>query len=73
MLKPVTPLHVYTMSQLEDAFRCMQSGNNTGKIVIEVQPDDNVLVSTSLTKYHTAGICLTLILDLAPHCSHMEF
>ncbi|TGO19730.1 hypothetical protein BPAE_0335g00010 [Botrytis paeoniae] len=43
VLKPVTPLHIYKMSQLEDAFRYMQSGNNTGKIVIEVQADDNVL------------------------------
>ncbi|QSZ30469.1 hypothetical protein DSL72_000023 [Monilinia vaccinii-corymbosi] len=43
VLKPVAPLHLYKISQLEDAFRYMQSGNNTGKIVIEVEPDDKVL------------------------------
>jgi NADPH:quinone reductase-like Zn-dependent oxidoreductase len=44
-LKPITPLHIYKMSELEAAFRYMQTGNNTGKIVIDVQPDDKVLVS----------------------------
>jgi NADPH:quinone reductase-like Zn-dependent oxidoreductase len=44
-LQPITPLHLYKMSELEDALRYMQSGTNTGKIVIDLQPDDQVQVT----------------------------
>ncbi|KAI1151541.1 hypothetical protein F4825DRAFT_354477 [Nemania diffusa] len=37
-----SPLHVYPVSQVEDAFRYLQSGKNTGRIVIGVDPTDIV-------------------------------
>ena len=49
-LRPVHPLHVYKISDLEQAFRYMQSGQNDGKIVLEVKKDDPVPVSTIV--YH---------------------
>lgn len=39
------PLHVYPVSQLEDAFRYLQSGKNTGKCVVEMNKDAIVPVS----------------------------
>ncbi|ORY58512.1 fatty acid synthase S-acetyltransferase [Pseudomassariella vexata] len=36
------PLHVYPASQLEQAFRYVQSGRNTGRTVIGVDPSDVV-------------------------------
>ena len=44
-LKPARPLHVYGIGELEDAFRYLQGGKNTGKIVIEMRHDDHVPVS----------------------------
>ncbi|KAJ8123005.1 hypothetical protein ONZ43_g943 [Nemania bipapillata] len=37
-----SPLHVYPVSKVEDAFRYLQSGKNTGRIVIGVNPTDKV-------------------------------
>ena len=39
------PLHVYKCSELEKAFRFLQSGKNTGKTVVELHGDDIVPVS----------------------------
>lgn len=39
------PLKVYGISEVEDAFRSLQSGRNSGKTVIEMRNDDIVLVS----------------------------
>lgn len=39
------PLHVYSVSSIEEAFRYFQSGKNTGRIVINANPTDGVLVS----------------------------
>ncbi|KAE8314467.1 hypothetical protein BDV41DRAFT_575726 [Aspergillus transmontanensis] len=36
------PLHIYPVGQLEEALRTMQSGKNSGKIVIELREDDHV-------------------------------
>lgn len=38
------PLHIYKASQVEEAFRYMQSGKNMGKIVVEFNRDDIVPV-----------------------------
>ncbi|KAI0442917.1 hypothetical protein F4803DRAFT_550635 [Xylaria telfairii] len=35
-----SPLHVYPVSKVEDAFRFLQSGKNTGRIVICIDPAD---------------------------------
>ncbi|KAI1126734.1 fatty acid synthase S-acetyltransferase [Nemania abortiva] len=36
------PLHVYPVSEIEQAFRYMQSGKNTGRIIIKVDESDIV-------------------------------
>jgi NADPH:quinone reductase-like Zn-dependent oxidoreductase len=43
-LRLVTPLHVYPVSQSEDALRLLQSGKSSGKIVLEMLPDSLVKV-----------------------------
>ncbi|KAI0157245.1 hypothetical protein GGR57DRAFT_510816 [Xylariaceae sp. FL1272] len=37
-----TPLHLYPVTKIEDAFRYFQSGKNTGRIVLTVDRDDVV-------------------------------
>jgi hypothetical protein len=44
-VKPPSPLHLYPVSDIEKAFRYMQSGKNTGRIIITVGADDVVPVS----------------------------
>ena len=39
------PLHVFNGSRIEEAFRYLQSGKNTGKTIIEIRDDDVVPVS----------------------------
>lgn len=39
------PLQVYGISDIENAFRSMQSGSTSGKIVFEIRKEDPVLVS----------------------------
>ena len=41
------PLHIYSNSRIEEAFRYLQSGKNTGKTVVEFNEDDVVQVSES--------------------------
>ncbi|KAL8784315.1 MAG: hypothetical protein Q9195_009094 [Heterodermia aff. obscurata] len=43
-LTPVEPLNVYSMSNIEKAFRLMQSGNHMGKIVINAAENCSVPV-----------------------------
>ena len=45
-LKIAHPLHVYHISQVEQAFRFLQSGRSTGKIVLSVDGADIIPVST---------------------------
>ncbi len=42
ILKPAFPMQTFGVSQLEAAFRSMQSGKTMGKIVIEMRPDDAI-------------------------------
>jgi NADPH:quinone reductase-like Zn-dependent oxidoreductase len=44
-LRVAQPLQVYGISDIEKAFRYMQSGRTSGKIVFEVRKEDPVLVS----------------------------
>jgi acyl transferase domain-containing protein/NADPH:quinone reductase-like Zn-dependent oxidoreductase/SAM-dependent methyltransferase len=39
------PMRIYSVSEIEDAFRYMQSGKNVGKIVVEMKKEDKILVS----------------------------
>lgn len=38
------PLHIYSVSEIEEAFRYMQTGKNTGKSVVKIEKNDLVLV-----------------------------
>jgi NADPH:quinone reductase-like Zn-dependent oxidoreductase/SAM-dependent methyltransferase len=41
------PLHKFAISEMQEAFRLMQSGKNSGKIVVSLSPTDRVPVSSS--------------------------
>ena len=43
-IRPPQPLHTYNCSRIEEAFRYLQSGKNTGKTVIEFHDQDIVPV-----------------------------
>lgn len=42
-----TPVHLYPVSQVEQAFRYIQSGKNTGRAVLTASRQDIVTVSPS--------------------------
>ncbi|KAM3552944.1 hypothetical protein MY1884_006931 [Beauveria asiatica] len=42
--RPVTPVNIFPLSRIEDAFRTMQTGSHMGKIVLEVHDHDHVPV-----------------------------
>lgn len=45
VIHPITPITVYPYSQIESAFKLMQLGKHTGKIVLKPSDDDLVPVS----------------------------
>ena len=45
VLRNVSPLKTYSISQLDEAFRCLRSGTSAGKAVIEIDPQAQVPVS----------------------------
>jgi NADPH:quinone reductase-like Zn-dependent oxidoreductase len=51
VLHPAEPLQVYRVSELEKAFRNLQSGRTMGKIVVDLRPDDEVTVSNLVLNY----------------------
>lgn len=57
----VPPMHVYKVSELEKAFRNMQSGKSIGKTVVEMQPDAVVPVSLSSQLDHHRCAILTTV------------
>jgi acyl transferase domain-containing protein/NADPH:quinone reductase-like Zn-dependent oxidoreductase/SAM-dependent methyltransferase len=55
-MQPPQPLTVFSGSQLEEAFRSLQSGRNSGKAVIEFSPEDMVpIVPSSRTIWSFAS------------------
>lgn len=61
------PLQVYRLGQLEDSLRLMQSGRNSGKMVIEFGEDDIVPVSceaSTLKATPNCGLSQTLLSSL---------
>jgi len=44
VMSPAEPLQVYSVSDLEKAIRHLQSGKTMGKIVVDLRPDDQVVV-----------------------------
>ncbi|KAI1144939.1 hypothetical protein F4825DRAFT_467740 [Nemania diffusa] len=47
-LRPAEPLQVFGISEMENAFRTMQSRDNMGKVVVELRPEDIVNVVLDL-------------------------
>ena len=45
LVKPITPLSVFSISDIESAFRSLQSGKNLGKIAIKLGAEDMVKAS----------------------------
>lgn len=56
------PLHIYSVSQLEEAFRYLQGGRNTGKVVIDFGGEELVSVCLAHIKH---SLTLTLPEDNA--------
>lgn len=54
-LRRPTPLHLYPLAEAEKAFRFMQSGNNTGRIIITKTENEQVTVSK---RGHNPDKCL---------------
>lgn len=47
-LHPPEPLHVHDISKIEQAFRVLQERASASKVVVDISPKSEVLVSTSL-------------------------
>jgi hypothetical protein len=56
-LKVASPISVYSLEQLEDALRFLQSGKNAGCVSIEVDP--NTLVQVSLNMIWKIGLIIS--------------
>lgn len=52
LIKHPRPLHCYSLSDIEAAFRFMQSGKNTGRIVLTADRQDIIPVSAELLHYY---------------------
>lgn len=50
LIKPISPITIFPMSEIETAFRTLQSGKIMGKIVIVPRPDDQVKAVPAKTK-----------------------
>jgi acyl transferase domain-containing protein/NADPH:quinone reductase-like Zn-dependent oxidoreductase/ubiquinone/menaquinone biosynthesis C-methylase UbiE/acyl carrier protein len=48
--KPMSPIVTYPVSSIETAFRTMQTGQHSGKLVITISPEDSVKVKRPLPK-----------------------
>lgn len=44
VIRPIAPVHVYPMHQISKAFRLLQTGKHTGKIVLSIPPGEEVKV-----------------------------
>ncbi|KAI1754183.1 hypothetical protein F4782DRAFT_493555 [Xylaria castorea] len=49
-VRPPAPLHLYPVSEAEKAFRYIQSGQNTGRTIITLNPKDIVQKFTTIRK-----------------------
>jgi hypothetical protein len=45
-IRASTPLHAYTLEHIEEAYRFLQSGKGFGKVLVEVNRESSVLVSS---------------------------
>lgn len=53
-IRPPQPLHIYDCSRIEEAFRYLQSGKNTGKTIVEFHDQDIVPVCKT---HERQGLC----------------
>lgn len=58
-VRPVSPIHEYAVSEVETAFRSLQSGRLIGKIVIVPQKGDMVMVRYPSSLWFSFGSALT--------------
>lgn len=58
-LRPSIPLQRFSLDEIEDAFRFLQSGRSSGKIVIEVNKETKVPVSESNASHCQSSSMLT--------------
>lgn len=65
-IRPAQPLHVYGISEVEKAFRYLQSGRNTGKTVVELRQEDVVKVGRNLSTMMILLTALRLSLISSP-------
>ena len=74
-IKPVSPIHEFAVSDIETAFRSLQSGRLMGKVVIVPRPGDTVMVihSENLNIPLTCqGTLLTKSRHLVPQSSQQS-
>ncbi|KAL8844220.1 MAG: hypothetical protein Q9176_001395 [Flavoplaca citrina] len=55
-VQPVQPLNTFPLSEMENAFRLMQAGKHTGKVILQADQDTTVKVCTSHI-VHAKFIC----------------
>jgi NADPH:quinone reductase-like Zn-dependent oxidoreductase len=73
-LKHASPLQEFSVAKLEDAFRFMQGGKHTGKLVINFNTTDPVPVSSSPLRFHFFLLIVRLPIRLScPMCHHILF
>ena len=59
-IRPPQPLHVYDCSRIEEAFRYLQSGKNTGKTIVEFHDQDMVPVCNRKIRYKAIKMLTSL-------------
>lgn len=67
-IKIAHPLHLYQISDAEGAFRYMQSGKNSGKLVLVVESSDLVNVSFPLALFANLLVGFTDLAISRRHC-----
>ena len=66
IIRPVAPIHEYSVSQAESAFRSLQSGKPMGKVVLVPEGHDAVMVQT----YHLIILSLELMRRILGYSSN---
>ena len=56
-IKSSQPLHIFSISDIQGAFRYIQGGTNTGKTIVEIDDDAMVLVSSFLDNHAFSRYC----------------
>ena len=65
-IQPPQPLHIYDGSRIEEAFRYLQSGKNTGKTIIEYNDQDIVPVCNTKKTSEIRHMLINLVLQIMP-------